>query len=502
MAQGYKLIHNNPGHYVIQHPDGTHFAVAKRELDDAAHAKIMRMADGGEVPELDAALSDQNASQMPVEDPDPTAGLPTTPDAPADASPIARNAPWAETPGGAPSPATMQAPNPTAQAQTAPPQTLDPSQIQQVGGTPQGGDIAMPSLKGYGEQKAGIQAEANALGQQGKEESAVYGDEQKKLEAGQQKYDTARQDILQRRSALEQDINNGKIDPHRFWDNKSTGNKILAGLGVLLGGQGSVDIIQNAIKQDIDSQVKNLDTKQTLLKANFEESGDLNKAMALTTDQMLTAVKAHISQIAAKSQNPLAQARAKQAIGLVDNELSKNEAQYGLLSAKGQATGAGVPVGSPADRSLMMHDKDYNKNRVEINGHAYQATSEKEAQELRETQSKVGPVLDGIKRLDALGPAAAIPGSKENLQAEAIRAYLIPQINALHGLKRLSSEDVDLMSQQFKDPRKLKGLLNGGVMNKEFIRNINDTVEGQYSAALPGYKGSVQKKLGGKGFAK
>lgn len=501
MASGYKLIHNNPGHYVIQHPDGTHFAVAKRELDDAAHAKIMRMADGGEVPELDAALSDQNASQLPVEDPDPTAGLPTSSEPSPDPAYPARNAPWAETPGGAPSPATAQAPTPTAQAQTTSPQTIDPSQIQQVGGTPQGGDIAMPSLKGYGEQKAGIQAEANALGQQGKEESAVYGDEQKKLEAGQQKYDTARQDILQRRSALEQDINNGKIDPHRFWDNKSTGNKILAGLGVLLGGQGSVDIIQNAIKQDIDSQVKNLDTKQTLLKANFEESGDLNKAMALTTDQMLTAVKAHISQIAAKSQNPLAQARAKQAIGLVDNELSKNEAQYGLLSAKGQATGAGVPVGSPADRALMMHDKDYTKTRVDVDGRAYQATTEKEAEELRKMQGMFDPIKKDIGLIQSLGHQAIYdPAARK--QAGAAMGRIAMAVNEFNGYTRFTDVDSHTINKMFNDPREIGSIFSGQGATANTLKALEFKLQSEMGKKLPGYKGSVQAKFGGKGFAK
>lgn len=64
-------------------------------------------------------------------------------------------------------------------------------------------------------------------------------------------------------------------DPGRFWATRSTGQKILAGVSVILGGAGAgfgltgnraMDIIQDAIKQDVQLQREGFENKREALK--------------------------------------------------------------------------------------------------------------------------------------------------------------------------------------------------------------------------------------------
>lgn len=87
-----------------------------------------------------------------------------------------------------------------------------------------------------------------------------------------------------------------KVDPDRFWNSKSTGDKIMVGLGLLLGGVGSgltgganpvIDMINKAIDRDLAAQKVDLETALTKKKLALEKMKlDLEQRAASIPDPM------------------------------------------------------------------------------------------------------------------------------------------------------------------------------------------------------------------------
>lgn len=111
-------------------------------------------------------------------------------------------------------------------------------------------------------QRAGIQAEAREaalveynkmISEQSEREQRISGQLEEKLAA---------------HSQAVSEYMNTKVDPNNYWANSSTGAKIMAALGVVLGAMGSkatggrnvaLDIINNAIDRDMEAQKIQLD---------------------------------------------------------------------------------------------------------------------------------------------------------------------------------------------------------------------------------------------------
>jgi hypothetical protein len=70
-------------------------------------------------------------------------------------------------------------------------------------------------------------------------------------------------------SKLEKELGADKVRPNRLWEDASTGNKILAGIGLFFGGVGgkngsnaALEQMNRAVDRDIDAQVKNIANKR------------------------------------------------------------------------------------------------------------------------------------------------------------------------------------------------------------------------------------------------
>lgn len=102
--------------------------------------------------------------------------------------------------------------------------------------------------------------------------------------------------INQQNALLLNEVKNKKIDPNQFWHSMDTGQKVLAGISLFLGGFASgfgggpnpaLDYINKQIDRDIDAQMKDRSDKINLYKINLQLLGDQKSAELASRMQQL-----------------------------------------------------------------------------------------------------------------------------------------------------------------------------------------------------------------------
>lgn len=206
------------------------------------------------------------------------------------------------------------------------------------------------------EAKQAAQQTADVTSVEANQEADVYHEANRKadlMRAQQEKQlhqDIADQKTQQAELASAQNqYANTKVDQNRFWHDSSTGSKVLMGIGLALSAAGqafsrgqtnsaALEIIQNAIKQDVQLQLAD---REKLGVVVGQKGQALDRLMQATKDRQATYLSAigasydyakkQIEEIAAKTQDPLAQAKAKELAATIDQQ----SAMY-----KDQAAGA------------------------------------------------------------------------------------------------------------------------------------------------------------------
>ena len=137
-------------------------------------------------------------------------------------------------------------------------------------------------MQGFEQQTGALEAQKAAIAQTVKEQSAI---EQKRgallndlvqKEADRSKAFQASEDsqaqYLQRKQAdvdtALNDVRSTKIDPNKYWNDKSTGEKIMSAIALVLGGIGggmtgrggnaALDVMNNAISRDVEADRKSV----------------------------------------------------------------------------------------------------------------------------------------------------------------------------------------------------------------------------------------------------
>lgn len=244
---------------------------------------------------------------------------------------------------------------------TPPPSAIPPSQQISVSNRPQASAIPDKSdMLGQlnadikGEQEAilgGKTAEAKGFAAQSQAIQNNLDQQQKANEA----YQNEVNQITKQNTDLFNNVRTNKINPNQFWDNKSTGAKITAGIALLLGGVSAglsgksnpaLDVIQKSIQNDIEGQKLNQEQGVNLYKLGLEKYRDTQAAHQYATLQANALLQGQLSKIAAQTGSQTAQFNAQQAIhqiGLQNAELRSNLAlrQAAISSMNAQPTNRG-----------------------------------------------------------------------------------------------------------------------------------------------------------------
>lgn len=332
----YKLLKEHKDKYEMQHPDGKTFLIAKtglnkKVIDHINSLGVKGYADGGLVDE-------PNASFMPEENADPTIGLSTEPapiqpptPLPMPASPAPMAGPVVPMPDMPPSNQARPVEQP--QAQEVPAQQENP----------QGPSL----LEGYNQINQGLGANAQAQSEAARKNADTYGQLQKDLKTAQDEHQKSKQAQVKELENLQEQASKD-TDPNRYWNSMSTGNKISASIGLILGGIGAgmvkgenqaLKVINNAIDNDIKSQMADKSNKMNIYKANLEKYKDDQEAFRQTKLELMT----------------IADLKLKQA----ESSAKSQEAKAALQVARGELQMKAVPLIEEAaakktQRSLMM----------------------------------------------------------------------------------------------------------------------------------------------------
>jgi hypothetical protein len=151
-----------------------------------------------------------------------------------------------------------------------------------------------------------------------------------------------------------------KIDPSRVWNNMSTGNKILATIGMVLGGAGSggnaannagLNVLNQAIDRDIRAQMSDKENKMNLYRLNMDRYKDTLTAQEMTRMQLNSITQGKIAGLAARAGSGLAKAQAQQMIAQLNNqnlstgqELYQRQASLRTMDALNKSGAATTPA--------------------------------------------------------------------------------------------------------------------------------------------------------------
>lgn len=319
----FRLSSEDKDSFTIQHPNGKSLKVEKSKLSKSAHDEIQKMARGGKVGYDDGGDIAPAADFVDTPATDATP-IQTVSTGPFEVDPL---------PQSGPTNATANAPVGTAQntvqeQQQPPSQPVDPltAANQQI--------IAAQQA-----QQAANIAEAKAIGGQGAAQAKAIQEGIDQINTG-----PTAQDIVDDNRAKDDQLmaayQSQKIDPNRYYNSLGTGQKVAAGIALVLGGIGAglthqpnaaLSIMQDHINRDIAAQQNDQSQAMNLWKMNRQALGTDMAATAATQNQIYTGIKFQIQQAAANSQNAQAMARAQGANALIDQQIAMNRQRMAIM---------------------------------------------------------------------------------------------------------------------------------------------------------------------------
>ncbi len=224
------------------------------------------------------------------------------------------------------------------------------------------------------------------------------------------------------------------VDPNRFWANKSTGEKVLAGIGLFLGAFGSngnkaANIIGDAITQDINVQKANIDQKskglgseRSLYNDMYAAYKDKDAAEAATRLAMLNNAQVKAQALGARYQGAEAKAKAMSLMGEI--EAKKNEAALNFQAAMSKMYGAKSMIGGTVNPELL----DEKQRERYVPGFGIGLTKE-DATKLKDYNADFESARQGIMKLKEVGNMPLKSMSPEAIaQADSISRMIMASL--------------------------------------------------------------------------
>ena len=212
-----------------------------------------------------------------------------------------------------------------------------------------------------------------------RENQNLYSKLQKSQGEAQQAYEDERatyqeslaQTMAQQEAAIE-NLARREIDPERWWNSKSNGQKAMSAIGVALGSLGSgltgiygrgtpntaYDMMKSAINRDVTAQMADMRNKrasvgarQSLMGTIMSQVKDAATAQTITKMALLDQAKSKINMYSAVATGDKARRNAEELITLVDNDREILAAELRMNAHKlAAARAAGVAAASRRQR--------------------------------------------------------------------------------------------------------------------------------------------------------
>jgi hypothetical protein len=375
----FKKIQHTQSTTTLQHPDGHKIKVAHAGLDEKTKKQLgelpMHYAHGGQV--LDDETSKGAIKPANIDRPDGGWGsitgkaeggmieqqpgddykghyadgsIPQGPSAPMDAIPQQDPNAWSGSAGVTPNNgASGDFGMPNSEPTNGGPTNIALPNMQQQ---PQMGMPGMgQSTSGLGMQMQGIKQQANAEGALGKQQAAIEQEHQKHIQQIAIDTQANAAKIDQDTAGIIADMRNGHINPSHYMDSKSSLGKVSTAIGLILGGIGgglthqenpALKFLMSNIEKDVEAQKANMSNKNTLLAALEKQYGNRQDALKMLHSVYLADTESKLKEAAAKSADPIAQARALQASGPILQAIQANHQDVAFRQAIAQGVNNGM----------------------------------------------------------------------------------------------------------------------------------------------------------------
>lgn len=205
----------------------------------------------------------------------------------------------------------------------------------------------------------GIGAEAQAVGAQGNSEMQVAQNRQVEEKNLMSNYQQKSQEIDAERMSVYNDLKNGHINPQHYMQNLSGFGQAMTAIGLALGGYGAginggsnqaMDFLNKQIDRDVEAQKAEMGKKENLLSHLNQQMGNLRDATTMAKAMQMDMYSTKMQEVAAKSKNPVAQAKAEQ---MIADWHIKNEPQLQQMKMS-QALLSGAQNGQVSPEMLVQ----------------------------------------------------------------------------------------------------------------------------------------------------
>jgi hypothetical protein len=322
------------------------------------------------------------------------------------------------------------------------------------------------------------------IAQLGNERKQRYEEHVKNLEASQKELEKAHE-----------------INPNRYWENKSTGSKISATIGIFLGAIGgaltgkggnvALDIVNSAIDKDIEAQKDaynrlkgKMADKQSAYSMAMNELGNEQAAVLAAQASGLKMTELKLKSVAAQAQSEEVRAKALMGIGALKEEQAKvgmmlNQ-QIQKSTALRQATTQGVE-----DPSILP--EDVQKRVVKMpNGLYRPAISDSAAKIVNEVTIASDGMKSILKQMRDLN-SPALPFDQKRALAEALKTEYILQKKTAEQLGVLSQVDKEMVESTLGNPGGWRPGRTDALIDLA-EKNLEKKLNSTYTTYVPGYK--------------
>ncbi len=233
-----------------------------------------------------------------------------------------------------------------------------------------GYDMFKQGLQGQVGPNGAIQQESNAQQQLNNEQAKNYDMAIDQTNDINSKIQDNLVQMQKHTEEFDRDMKEQHIDPLRWWHEKSAPAKIMTGIGMLIGGMGNallkqdpMAFVNKLIDNDIQAQKENVGHTKSIYDANLNQYKNANTAAEMTRINMNQMVQNMIAKTAAKSGNPIVQAKANQMINTLKmdasskmNEIAMRQAMLGGMN--GMGSGSDEQIARQTQMLRMMGNKD------------------------------------------------------------------------------------------------------------------------------------------------
>lgn len=305
-------------------------------------------------------------------------------------------------------------------------------------------------------------------------------------------------DLDLKNQTLHDDILNQKINPNQVWENTSSANKVLAAIGVVLGGIGggmqgtgknmALESINRTIDLDIDAQKANLNNKQSLLSKNLEQYRNMHVAEQATRNQLMAPVLAQISALEASNIGPAAAKQAAEAKMAIQQMVSqKNQEIAKLMGGYRMAAGEGTP----AD---LLTNPDAAKSAVKLPSGKYGMTFQpEEGKELREKTASTSSAFKIADRIEELGPALWGAKKEQGKQLASDMKIALMQAKGLN--PKMVESSMKMLDDAIENPTDWKNILYDSGKTRSLKKTLQDSLESEMSSKVMNYKSAIPEKI-------